>query len=45
MKINPNKIKTRDFNMVRLINGSTKSYIKKDRRKELNKKACRKGNW
>lgn len=41
-KINPNKLKTRDHLMVRVIQGVTKAGIQKDLRKEANKKACRK---
>lgn len=36
------KIKTRDQLMVVLINGATKSGIKPDRKKVLNKTLCRK---
>lgn len=41
-KINPNKLKTRDHLMVRVIQGVTKAGIQKDLRKEASKKACRK---
>lgn len=41
-KIDPNKIKTRDRLMVALINGATKSSVKKDEKKEENKKRARK---
>jgi hypothetical protein len=41
-KIDPNKLKTRDHLMVRLINGATKAGVQKDRRKEASKRACRK---
>lgn len=40
-KINPNTLKTRDHLMVKLINGATKAYVEKDKRKEASKKACR----
>jgi hypothetical protein len=35
------KIKTRDYLMVRLIQGATKSAVHTDRRKAANKRACR----
>jgi hypothetical protein len=41
MKIDPNKVKTRDPLMVAIINGATKSGTHKDRRKEANRKRCR----
>lgn len=41
MKINPNKIKTRDHLLVKLITGATKAGVRKDRKKHLNKKKCR----
>lgn len=46
----PNKkepIRTRDYNMVSIINGATKSGVHKDRKKEQNRKACRgnRRNW
>ena len=41
--IDPNIIPSRDYNMLLIINGATKSAIHTDRRKEQNKKACR--NW
>ena len=44
-KINPNKLKTRDQLMVKIINGATKAGVQKDKRKEANKQACRKGNY
>lgn len=34
-------IKTRDYLMVRLINGATKAGVVTDRRKDQNRKACR----
>jgi hypothetical protein len=40
--VNPNLLKTRDYLMVKLINGATKAGIKKDPRKEASRKACRK---
>jgi hypothetical protein len=40
--IDPNEIKTRDYLLVDLINGVTKSGVYVDRRKEANRKACRK---
>jgi len=40
--IDPNEIKTRDYLLLDLINGATKSGIHVDRRKEANRKACRK---
>ena len=40
-KIDPNKVKTRDPLMVKIINGATKGGVQKDRRKEENKSACR----
>lgn len=41
MKLDPNKLKTRNQLMVALINGVTKSGVQKDQRKEAAKKACR----
>ena len=41
-KINPNKLKTRDYLMLRVIAGATKAGVQKDQRKEASKKACRK---
>lgn len=41
--IDPNEIKTRDYNMLLIIAGATKAGIHVDKRKERNKKACR--NW
>lgn len=39
--INPNDIKTRDYNMLMIIAGATKANIQTDRKKENNKKNCR----
>ena len=39
--IRPSELKTRDYLMVRIINGATKAGVQKDRRKELNRRACR----
>ncbi len=41
MKIDPNKVKTRDPLMVAIINGATKSGTHKDRRRERNRNECR----
>lgn len=41
-KIDPNKLKTRDYLMLRVIAGATKAGVQKDRRKEANKRTCRK---
>lgn len=41
-RIDPNKLKTRNQLMVKIINGATKSYVEKDKKKEASKKACRK---
>lgn len=40
--IDPNEIPTRDYNMLLIIKGATKSGTHIDRRKENNKQACRK---
>ena len=40
-KLNPNKIKVRNYLMVALINGATKSGVQRDERKEANRRACR----
>ena len=40
--IDPNEIKTRDYLLLDLINGVTKSGVHVDRKKEANRKACRK---
>lgn len=42
-KVNPNKIKVRDYLLLDLFTGSTKSGFQTDRKKESNKRACRKG--
>lgn len=34
-------IRTRDYNMVAIINGVTKAGVHKDRKKEQSRKACR----
>ena len=39
--INPNHIRTRDVLIQKLIQGATKSGIHLDKRKEANRKACR----
>lgn len=39
--IDPNQLKSRDQLMVAVINGATKAYVEKDRRREASKKACR----
>lgn len=44
-KINPNKLKTRDYLMLKVIGGATKAGVEKDRRKEANKQASRKFRW
>lgn len=41
-KIDPNQLKTRDYLMLKVISGVTKAGVQKDRRKEADKKACRK---
>jgi hypothetical protein len=41
IKIDPNQIKTRDYLMLQLIQGVTKSGIAPDRKKEQNRKECR----
>jgi hypothetical protein len=40
-KINPNELKTRDYLMIKLINGATKANVTKDKKKEASKSACR----
>ena len=42
MRINPNKLKTRDLFMLALIRGATKSGVATDRRKKANKLHARK---
>lgn len=45
-KINPNELRTRDYLMVRIICGVTKTAIHTDRRKAQSRKACRdKQTW
>jgi len=39
--INPNKLKTRDVLLVKLINGATKANTTKDQRKERSRRECR----
>jgi hypothetical protein len=41
-KINPNKMKSRDWLLVLLIQGATKAAVHRDRKKEASKKKCRK---
>lgn len=40
--IDPNRLKVRDPLMVRIINGITKAGVQVDRKKEQNRRACRK---
>lgn len=40
--IDPNSLKTRDHLLVAIIQGATKAAVYQDRKKEQNKKACRK---
>lgn len=40
--IKPRELKTRDYAMLLLIGGATKAGVQPDRRKEANRKACRK---
>lgn len=40
--IDPNQIKTRDYLLIDIINGATKSGVQIDRKKEQDRKACRK---
>lgn len=40
--IDPNEIKTRDYNMLLIISGATKAAVHVDRKKEKNRKECRK---
>lgn len=40
-KINVREIRTRDYLMVRVITGATKAGIQTDRRKEEDRKKCR----
>ena len=40
-KIDPNRIKVRDYNLVALINGAVKGGAFKDRRRENSRRACR----
>lgn len=42
-KVNVNKIRVRDPLMVAIICGVTKAGTHRDRKKEANRKACRKG--
>ena len=39
--VNPNRIKTHDYAMLRLIAGATKSGYQKNRKHEQSRKACR----
>lgn len=39
--IDPNRVKTRDHLLVKLLTGATKGGIQKDIRKEANRRACR----
>ena len=41
MKVDPNKLKTRDPLLVRIIQGVTKSGVRPDRKKEAARRACR----
>jgi len=40
-KINPNELPTRDWLLLLLINGATKSSVAKDQKKERNRQKCR----
>jgi hypothetical protein len=40
-KINPNTLKTRDYNALALILGATKSGVHVDQKKKRNLRACR----
>lgn len=40
-KINPNKLKTRDYHLLKIIAGATKANVQTDRKKEANKKLAR----
>lgn len=40
-KLDPNKLKTRDHLMVRIIQGVTKAGVERDERKEANRRECR----
>ena len=40
--IDPNRLKTRDYLVLALIQGATKAGVQPDRRKEQNRKECRK---
>lgn len=42
MKIDPNRIKTRDYLLLAIKQGATKANVAVDRKKEANKKASRK---
>lgn len=44
IKLDPNELKTRDLLLVRLINGATKAGVRRDARKEANRRECR-GRW
>lgn len=39
--VDPREVRTRDWAMVRLINGATKAGVQPDRRKEADRRACR----
>ena len=39
--IDPNEVKTRDYNMLLIIGGATKSGAHQDKRKQRNKNSCR----
>lgn len=41
IKVNPNKIRSRDELIVRLINGATKGGVYRDRKKDTNKYQAR----
>jgi hypothetical protein len=41
MKLDPNKIKVRDLNMVAIINGATKAGAHRNHKKEGARKECR----
>jgi hypothetical protein len=43
--INPNDIKTRDYLIVAIITGTTKSGIYEDEKKKRNKESCRRWKY
>lgn len=45
LRVDPKKVRVRDYLLVRVITGATKAGVQVDRRKEASRKACRQRGW